>query len=271
MLLLDPAFPPLWRSPETLQFGADGDAVLHDPPPWQQRLLHELARGLPENALGPVAVAFGGTADGACRLVERLRPVLHGASTPASATVGVRRAAGCGEEAAQAVLDGLRAAGLTVVDARTAGIVVLAAAHVVAPVDIAALMCEDRTHLPVVFTGSGVTVGPVVHPGVTACLMCVHQARTDADQAWPAIASQLLGCAPPTVPAGVDAEAGFAAARLLAADDPAAPRRSLTLRADRATRLWHRHDPHPDCGCRSLGGTATGAAPTTATACVVPA
>ena len=59
MLRLDPAHPPLWRSDTVLQFGADAVAFVHDPEPWQQRLLHELARGIPEDALEPVAEAFG--------------------------------------------------------------------------------------------------------------------------------------------------------------------------------------------------------------------
>ena len=59
MLRLDPAHPPLWRSATTLQFGADPVAIVHDPAPWQQRLVHELARGIPDDALEPVAAAFG--------------------------------------------------------------------------------------------------------------------------------------------------------------------------------------------------------------------
>lgn len=273
MLQLDPAYPALWRTPDRLQFGADGGTLLDDPPPWQLRLLHELERGLPETAVVPVALAFGGTAEAARAMVRRLRPVLA-AAPRRPPTVGARAAAHAPAGAADVVVRALRTAGSTVVDADAADVVVLVAAHVVAPVDIAALMRDDRTHVPVVFTGTGAVVGPVVHPGVTACLMCVHAERTDDDPAWPAIASQLLWRPAPTVHSGIDVEAGIVAARMLAGDRAHPSSRSLTLRADDPARTWRVHRLRRDCGCRMPAGlaeTATERPTTRSTAHAVPA
>ncbi|MBN9172996.1 MAG: hypothetical protein J0I70_02435, partial [Microbacterium sp.] len=62
MLRLDPAYPPVWRTPTTLQFGVDAVALLEDPEPWEERVVDELSRGLPEGAVHPLATEAGATA-----------------------------------------------------------------------------------------------------------------------------------------------------------------------------------------------------------------
>src|SRR5690606_37592759 len=46
-------------------------------------------------------------------------------------------------------------------------------------------------HLPVVLRDHEVVIGPLVHPGRSACLRCLDLHRRDRDSAWPRILSQV--------------------------------------------------------------------------------
>jgi len=122
---------------------------------------------------------------------------------------------------------------------------------------------RDVPHLAVVFDDTGARVGPLVEPGDGPCLRCLDLGRRDADPAWPVIAAQLAGrpAATATTRAGLEA-ATLAIALVddrLAHGSRAMADASLTLSRERPAgsprRL--RHAPHPECGCRSPGGTAT--------------
>ncbi|MGA7146980.1 MAG: hypothetical protein WBX17_00630, partial [Microbacterium sp.] len=82
MLRIDPAHPPLWRSTTTLQFGLPPVAVVEDPTPWQQRLVRDLERGLPEDAVISLACAHGASGPAAEEFVARIAPAI--ASDPRS-------------------------------------------------------------------------------------------------------------------------------------------------------------------------------------------
>jgi hypothetical protein len=118
--------------------------------------------------------------------------------------------------------------------------------------------------VPLILTGTGAEVGPFVRPGDTACLACIAAFRREADPAWPLLASQLLSLAPPAVGDALVMEAAFATARLLIeagrSEKPPACH-SLTLREDSMHRQTRVHRPHAECRCRSLGESATAAAP----------
>ena len=122
------------------------------------------------------------------------------------------------------------------------------------------LLGLDIPHLPIVFSGAGVEIGPFVRPGATPCLSCVAEHRRDADEAWPRLAAQLLGRRAPSVSTALAWEAGLAASHMLseASSHPArqtAP--SLQIRAEGGKRTTKTHRPHAACRCRSLGGIAT--------------
>ena len=139
--------------------------------------------------------------------------------------------------------------------------VVMLAHHVVHPRSASLLLGRDIPHLPIVFSGGGVEIGPFVRPGATPCLSCVAEHRRDADEAWPQLAAQLLGRRPSVVSTAVAWEAGLVAARLLtdAARHPARQTAtSLRVRAGTGARTTQTHRPHAACRCRSLGGIATG-------------
>jgi bacteriocin biosynthesis cyclodehydratase domain-containing protein len=117
-------------------------------------------------------------------------------------------------------------------------------------------------HLPVAVGTATALVGPVVHPGSTACLRCMDLTRADLDPGWPALLAQALPAAVGPV-AEVDAETS-----LLAVTASVTAMAALTVLdgRDGATGLsleislpWpeitqRRWLPHPDCACGAWGG-----------------
>ncbi len=143
-------------------------------------------------------------------------------------------------------------------------LVLLVGERVIAPDDHLPLIRRDLPHLPVVFGDDAATVGPLVVPGETACLRCIHLSRRDSDAAWPAIAAQLADQPAAQRPARTELEAAIAAMRM--ADDLLAGRavddgvaRVIPYDGSKPDRLRHR--PHPECGCRALEGTGTAPGP----------
>lgn len=263
LLRLDPAHPPLWRTARTMQFGVAAVAVLEDPAPWQQRLVHALAEGLPDDAVATLAHEHGVDPDDARGLIDRLAPALHG---PDAAGVRVVLEAGALDPLGAAVAVAITAAGIDVdrIDgadrvaaAHERGLLrVLVAHHALDPRRAAAAMHDDAPHLPIVFTGAGAEVGPLVVPGVTACVACGHADRCDADPSWPVLLPQLLGREPAALPTAVAYEAGCLAAHLIR--DPGLLHAvSVTLRCDSPRRRFTRHRPHPECCCRAPQGNGT--------------
>lgn len=273
MLRLDPAYPPLWRTPRTLQLGLPAVAVLDDPQPWQERLIDELAQGLPENAVDPVAMAFGAPEAGAEQFLASVAAALV-RDDPAPRPVTIAGLPGT------PVATGLQAAGWQVredqID-RDAAPVVIVGYGVIDPRRAAALSAADTPHLPVVFCGHEAEVGPIVVPGRTACLACLAAHRRDRDPHWPVLAAQFIGRPVPEIDRSLALEAGLVAARLLSEVAlPGWTPRSVTLHRDGVRRRIASPRPHPDCRCRSLARSATPSdradlAPTSPTALAVPA
>ncbi|WP_296630761.1 hypothetical protein [Rhodoluna sp.] len=53
------------------------------------------------------------------------------------------------------------------------------------------LMKHSVPHLAITFDSQGAWVSPTIVPGKTACLKCLDLSKTEADEKWPALASQL--------------------------------------------------------------------------------
>lgn len=275
MLRLAPSFPPLWRTPTTLQLGVDAALRVEGVEPWQERVIDALVNGTSRAGVTATALAFGATAADAAAFLERLRGALR-EQTPAP-SVRVEIAEDVPFADADAYTSALSAAGVEVVDVSGwAGDgdgppVVLVAPRLIDPRRAARFVARDIPHLPVVLSGDRVDVGPYVQPGDTACLACMHAARTDADPQWPALAVQLLARGPIDTDGGLLLEAATLSGRLLQAgggDGLAAAVTSTTWR-----RAWRAHRPHPRCWCRAPGGIATAdapAAPRYATSSVAP-
>lgn len=257
MLRLDPAHPPLWRDPETLQFGTPAVATAAAPEPWHARLIAELARGLPETGVDVWGEVNGVRRSDLRGFMDAIRPALlrrRSDAPPSPARHAVIRGGSDGA-VGRAVRMGLELAGWTVADDAEGapdGVVVLVGVHALDARSVRDLMARDRAHVPFVVTGHGVDVGPLILPGATACAVCIDLRRRDEDPAWPALLPQLLAATAPT-PAGRDVLVAVdALIELLdeqaASPAPAGSARSVRVRG--AVQSDHRWDPHPDCGCR---------------------
>lgn len=269
MLRLDPAHPPVWRTADCLQFGVDAVVMIDDPQEWQQRLVHELEQGIPDDAFDAVATVAGASALQARGFLRRLRPALETTQTQRSALT-LQAPEGYPQAVADDIADAIAASGWIVERATWFGAadeaprddlpVIVVADHLVEPRRAAPLVARDITHLPIVFTGGRTEIGPVVVPGRTACLACVGAHRCQIDPAWPHIAAQLIGRVPPQVGTAAAWEAGMVAVRMLSEGERHGAH-SLTLRDDSLRRTWRAHRPHEECLCRSLGRTETPDAP----------
>lgn len=269
MLRLAPSHPPLWRTASSMQLGPDGAVRLDDVAPWQEQLLDALTEGIPDAMLLPLARTFGASAEAA----ERFVAGIGGALAPGPAAplaVQAELPADMSFAEADALAHGWQAGGLDAVqttrwrqDAPDPALpMIVVADHLIEPRRAGALLAADIPHLPIVLAGDRVVVGPLVVPGVTACLACLHARRTDADPRWPLVAAQLLGRERVPTDAGLVLEAAVLAARLLRAASTgpvSATALSVTLSCADVRRVWHAHRPHADCLCRSPERTETAA------------
>ena len=135
-------------------------------------------------------------------------------------------------------------------------IVVLVDQDVSNPLRLRPLLREDIAHLLVVARELDVVVGPLVRPGTGPCGRCLELHRTDGDDRWPALATQLLG----SPVRGVETSAAMAAAasavgQVLAHLDgrPVATAGAGLVHdprhAGHRTQQW---PVHPECGCTGL-------------------
>ena len=257
VLRLVPDLPLLWRTPSSVQFGSEPVVVLEDVSEGEDRLLATLAAGISETGFAMLARSLGVSSEASDALLAAVAPILV-----TDAAEALPSAAVLGDSALARAVAGLLASrgGLGAPD--EASLVVLVADWVVAPADHTRWLNRDVPHLPVVVRERSVEVGPLVEPGLGPCLYCVHLARVDADAAWPAVATQLLGRAPREPGSLEVAEAAsFVARRVLErlADGPG-PARSWRLDAGGgvSARTWGRH---PGCRCAVPAGSDWAAVP----------
>ncbi len=172
-----------------MQLGPDGSVRVDDVAPWQEQLLDALTEGIPDAMLLPLARTLGANEADAARFVA----TIGGALAPAPATALPAQAeipADISFAEADALAHGLRAGGLDAVsmtrwrhDAPDPALpMILVADRLVEPRRAGALLAADITHLPIELAGDRAVVGPLVVPGVTGCLTCLHAHRTDADE-----------------------------------------------------------------------------------------
>jgi bacteriocin biosynthesis cyclodehydratase domain-containing protein len=155
---------------------------------------------------------------------------------------------------ADTIASTLHGCGVTVVaaDSVERPDVAIAVGHHVLPPELHGhWLRRDVPHLPVVLTDSATVVGPLVRPGDGPCLHCLELHHRDADPAWPAIASQLLGRRSLAESAIGASETAAVVARLVlgwvAGDDVG--RASLRIDAASGARTERPRPAHPECGC----------------------
>ena len=257
VLKLDPRLPILWRTPSSVQVGTHPVAVLDEVSDGDARLLAALASGVSESGYAMLARAAGVEVERSEELLTLLAPALDAAVEPSPA-----RAAVLGDSPLAREVAGLLSASGALGGVESAEVIVLVGAWLIAPADHMRWLNRDVVHVPVVADEVTVEVGPFVEPGVGPCLYCVHLARVDDDEAWPAVATQLLGREAPEVAPLLRAEvAAFAARTVLArlADGPGdGTSWRLDGRGGVSVRQWRRH---PGCRCAAPPGTDWAAAP----------
>lgn len=262
ILRLDPRIPIVWRTPTSVQLGIDPPVVrIDDVSEDQERLLAALSVGVSRDGL---AVITRCRPDERARLLRQVAPALLTTTRVGEpATIAVSGS----DSLVSAVSGVLAGSGLrTLVAADSAelsetapDLAVIAGHHVLAPEAHGTWLRRDVPHLPLVLGDAAAVVGPLIEPGAGPCLTCLELHRTDADPAWPAIASQLLGRRSRAESAVLVTEAAAAVGRLvldrLREGQAAVTSIGTALRIDavtgsRSVRQWH---PHPRCGCLGIG------------------
>lgn len=283
-LRLDPRRPLVWRDPATLQIGIDPPrVVLEHVTSVEERLIAALGVGVTRSGLDVVA---GDRADLVEPLLSRLAPALDSSSRGRPARVSVT---GSGI-VADLVVRLLASSGVAVAvnsrgedtahadpepdddegEGRAEDVAVIVARGVLAPAVRSRWLRRDTPHVAVVTSDAAVRIGPVIEPGHGPCLVCLERHRSDADPAWPAIASQLLRHPPVDPSAPIAAEAAALIARRvldrLASFGPAArasaPPRPTEIRVAAVGEAAEREvGRHPDCGCAELEAEPSPAVP----------
>ena len=196
------------------------------------------------------------------REIEALLAKLSGVLVEPSAVVHPRRVSIVGVgPSVERIADALAIAGVRVavgssVPEESCDLGISVGHYVLDPESYGYWLRRDLPHLSVVFGDDCVTIGPLIEPGVTACLYCLEHYRRDADASWAAIASQLWGRRAQSETPLTSIEVAARVARLaLRRLDGETARAATSVRLDVATgeataRTWL---PHPDCGCTGLG------------------
>ncbi|WP_168627977.1 MULTISPECIES: TOMM precursor leader peptide-binding protein [unclassified Cryobacterium] len=275
-LRLDPRFPLVWRSPDSAQLGIDRPVVTFEHVPLaEERMLYSLTLGATRGGISVVAAEAGYTELRIERFLSAVQPALLPKPQPSvTRSITVLGTGPTANAIATLIAESghrPRVAGSDVGLAARKADAAIALAHFVLEPELHGLwLRRDIPHLPVVFGDTSVRVGPLIEPGLGPCLHCLERHRADADPAWPAIASQLLGQRGLAETAMLAAEAASTAARLVlnrfAAGRPGTAT-SVTIDAATGERHYQAWSRHPDCGCAGVDaisatrrGTGTAAA-----------
>jgi len=271
ILRVDPRLPLVWRSPSSVQLGIDPPAVvLAEVTPTQEKLLSALVAGISRSGLGMMAQEHP---DDCNDLLDALSRVLVATPPqPPSAHVAI---VGSGR-LAEAIAHSLSASGVSVSVADEADgltgpepdLAIMVGHYVIAPSVHRHWLHRDIPHLPVVLSDTAAEVGPVVTPGISACLLCIELHRRDGDAAWPAIAAQLMGRTAQSGSPVLLAEAAAEATRMAlhrlgrigyTVFDRTPADATTSVRIDSAT--GRRDDSlrfrHPECGCAEIVAAAS--------------
>lgn len=261
---LDPTVPLVWRDQHTLQLGVDRVVcVFPEPSAATERMLATLRQGAPQEALE--VEASGTRSECRAEAAALLASVADALLPPEPASVP-----------AVVVLDGdgptvdrlhrlLRQTGHRVLmaahpddDVEAAAAVILGS-YVIPPWRHGPWLRRDIPHLPVVFGDDGAELGPFVDAG-GPCLRCVSLHRTDADPAWPAIATQLAALQrhpePPLLSARVAAIAAQWVDARVRSGERSHSDASIRVHNDGAISRTP-HSLHAGCGCRALPENVT--------------
>ncbi|WP_010206193.1 hypothetical protein [Salinibacterium sp. PAMC 21357] len=271
ILRVDPRLPLVWRSPTSAQFGIDPPAVvLPHVTAVQEKILAGLVAGISRSGIEMLARSHP---DECHDLLDALARVLI--ATPPQAPTAHVAVLGAGS-LVESIARVLAASGVSVSVAEHADelanpdpdLAILVGHFVIAPSVHSHWLRRDVPHMPVVISDSAAEIGPVVTPGITGCLLCVELHRRDADAAWPAIATQLMGrtslAESPVLIAEAAAEASRMALHRLGRvgytvfdQTPADATSSVRIDHSTGRRDESLRFRHPECGCQQVAAIAS--------------
>lgn len=261
MYRLAPHLPLVWTSASSIQVGIDPPiARVENIPDNATPLLHALTEGTPESGLAMLARVHHISDDWVDHLVASLRPALTttppvadsrlleawSTSTAISAMAGLARASGW-ELVVPEKIDADTAP--------TADTVILVADYLVHPHWADQLSRENIHHVPIVFSDQTITVGPLVTPGQSPCLVCVEAHRRDDMVGWLEVSSQLWGKHSPLHTPTNIAMAWSLLLVLMSPGGVAHATPGFTRAAympNEKSVSWQAVDFHPSCSCRGL-------------------
>lgn len=263
-LILDSRKPVLWRTPHSLQVGLDEPAVvLNDVTPAEERMLAGLAKGLTREGLRLVGAESGLSPEQVEDFASRVRPALAVENASPHACVEIdghgltadrleRNLHECGFETRRAISND--PAPRETHSTQTGLFAVVIGDFVLDPERRGRWLRRDIPHLPLVYGDSSVTIGPFIEPGSGPCLYCLELHRRDADAAWPAMASQLLGKISAAQTPFIASEAATIAARMIRRRgiEGGGEAMSLTLDCESGARTERSWQAHPECACAGL-------------------
>ncbi|MCU1557788.1 MAG: hypothetical protein JWN09_1783 [Microbacteriaceae bacterium] len=257
VLKLDPRLPLVWRTPTSLQLGVDAPPVLLDElSNAHERMIAALVAGVSRSGLDMIARAAGAGESDVDALLKSVSPALQSEKVVGQAAITI---AGSGPTADR-LAEVLRQSGVRLVDDdEDPGLAIVIAHYVIEPELHGYWLRRDIPHLPVVYGDTSVRIGPMIEPGRGPCLYCLTRHRTDADPAWPTIASQLWGRSSTAESSLVADEAAVLAARwVLRRRDSGPDVVAISVDLDVATgdTVTRRWLPHPECGCIAVDGNS---------------
>ena len=263
MYTLNPEYPLVWRTPTSLQFGIDQvAAVLPEVTPTQERVLAMLQSRVSATTLRSMAAG-----DGMAR--GELEAFLR--SLGAALWDSARDEAGSAGKVAPGLRLRIAIDGRGVCAEATGRLlasqghkVSYASARVAPPCDLALLfgsyvlephragdwLRREIPALPVVFGNAAIQLGPILGPRLCAC--CLEMARHDADPAWRAIASQIVGTPSPLETALIVSEVAAFLARWVVGDGEPTAQVGVCVDAATGDRSSVTFSAHPECACQSL-------------------
>lgn len=265
-LRLNPRYPLVWRTPDSVQLGIDQAIVtIRELTVAHEAVLAALTVGVHRSGAILLGTLAGASAAEVTRLLELLEPALlyvpddaQPASTPLPRTVLVD---GDGPTAfrLRVLLSNLG------IEEPSPGVepelAVLVGQYVFSPERHGHWLRRDIPHLPVVFSDSAARVGPLVEPGVGPCLTCLELAHVDVDPAWPAMACQLAQRQAPSETPRLSFEVAARVAGLvqdrLETGRSAVFARSIRFDAVTGTITRSAHRFHERCGCQALAESGT--------------
>ncbi len=284
VLILDPRFAVVWRTPWMLQVGVDQPRARVDTmSAAKERMLAALRLGITRSGLEMIGMQAGADSDDVEALLAALGPTVVTTVKPieSSPLIAIDGAGPTAERLAALLPE----AGFTVVSgsAERAPAEVVAAvllAHfVITPPRAGAWLRRDIPHLPVIFGDTEVGIGPLISPGVSPCWHCVELHRRDLDPARVAIAAQLLNrraaIEQPLVAWEIAAlvtrilvralgrERAVNSAPICSMSEPVADLGRISRHFVVATGAATTRPVafHPECGCQALPGTVTAFVP----------